>query len=226
MKPICFASTLVVVFLLGAGTAGAGHLTATYDLAGSTVQTTTPLGTFTDPLSGTVTIVYVTATEFETPSVGFIKSGAQHLTINQPSPGVLTLTGTADTTWGSAPATLSGATFSQASGTTGDTTGFLHCFGGLCGLAGFTASVPLPQTRTAPFTLPPLVFTSGNAGVGNFTGMGTGIVTTPATVTVVSSYVGTEISRTFVPEPGALPMLAAGIVCLGRLGSRRARRRR
>lgn len=211
---------------LAAGSAGAGEITATYDLAGSTVDTTSPLGTFSDPMTGTVTLVYTVATEFEVPSVGAIESGAQHISISQPSPGVLTLTGTTDTTWGTVSATLSGATFSQTGTGVADTTGFLHCFGGVCGLAGFTASVPLPQTQTGPLMLPPLVFTSGNAGLGNFAGTGTTVVTSPAVVTVVSKYVGTEISRVFVPEPAAGSMLVAGIACLGGLGARKARRRR
>ena len=51
-------------------------------------------------------------------------------------------------------------------------------------------------------------------------------MTSPATVTVVTKYTATEISRVFIPEPGALPMLMSGIAGLGVLAARNGRRRR
>jgi hypothetical protein len=65
------------------------------------------------------------------------------------------------------------------------------------------------------------VFT-GAVGNSDFTSTGA-TQTVPQTppVTVITTYVGKEISRTFVPEPSRWMQLTAGVACLLVLARRR-----
>jgi MYXO-CTERM domain-containing protein len=125
-------------------------------------------------------------------------------------------------------------------------TGFQHCTGGSCGLAGFVASVtqPLPITKPPPYpwTFNPLVFPSGTAGVGK---TWTGSVTTGqtamtaggTTLPVSLDFTGREAARrwcalpsdpscsTPIPEPEKALGLAAGLAGLVALTLLRGRRR-
>jgi len=213
--------------VLVAGSASAGYIEAVYDLAGSTMSTTTLLGTNFDPLTGQFTIRY-DATTASAPLTGArLMAGNTHVTLSQPSPPFLTLVGSTDVVLnpgpGGTPGTLAGATLNLAVVADSSTTGWLHCTGAavFCGFAGLVPSVTSPITPTGagpfPFTLPPLIFGT-TAGIGNFVGVQTTIVTSPANATIVFTYVGQEISRVFVPvvvpEPGTLSMATLGLVGL------------
>jgi hypothetical protein len=211
--------------VLVTSTASAGYIEAVYDLNGSSMTTTTLLGTFPDPISGQVTMLYFSPSA-SAPLTGVkLGGGNTHVTIGQTGTAIaMTLTGTLDTLLlpepGGTPGTLSGGTINLAPVANSWVTGFMHCFGGLCGLAGFTASVPAPQTPTTPgpfpWVMPPMVFGSGTAGVGNFAATLTSVVTSPTNVTVVFNYVGQEISRSewAVPEPGTFSLFALGLAGL------------
>ena len=196
-----------------------------------TCRTTSALGAAVDPLTGTLVIHFGAATASAPITSATLVSGNTFVTISQPSatPGILTLTGTTDTVLSPPPggvaATGLGATNVTFPAIPASINGFLHCNGSLCGLAGFVASVASPITGTEA-SIPPLVFPSAVASAsGGFLGTITQIVTSPATVTVVTNYVGTETDRMFfVPEPGTWMLGISGFSTLALLCTLRLRR--
>jgi hypothetical protein len=77
---------------------------------------------------------------------------------------------------------------------------------------------------TGPFTIPRFDF-SATAGVGDFTS--TVLTSNPqGAVTVMVTYKGKEISRTFMPEPGGVAMLIPGLLLLTGLTTAHRRRAR
>ncbi len=136
------------------------------------------------------------------------------------------------------PGTVAGGTFSFSGGVVADSsaTGYIHCTSGACAMGGFTLSVSRPLTPTGPgpfpASMPAWSFTGGVAGASGASWNGATFNSTvpastsgdPFTVVVETSYMGQEISRTPVPEPGILALLLPGIAGLGAL--RRLRRRR
>jgi hypothetical protein len=213
-----------VLSLLLASSASAGYFEVVYDLSGSTLTTTAAGWTDPDPITGTLTIRYGATASTAPLTSALLVAGNQHITIiNQPF-GLFTITGVTDTdfnppTIGSpTPGTLTGNTLNFAMVSVADTTGFLHCYSPFwCGVVPMPASVPQPQSTVAPFTFPAFVFTSGIAGIGDFTGSRTMTTTAPAAL-LTFSYVGTEISRVFVvPEPATSSMAALGLAGLAAL---------
>jgi hypothetical protein len=222
------AGAFLLALTLGlfvAGSASAGFLEITYDLAGSTINTTTALGTDSDPLTGTLVLRFGATTSMAPITSATLAGGNTFASISQPNPGLLTIIGSTNTQ-------LSPGTGVAAVGLTAyavtfppipaSISGFLHCTGGLCNLGGFTASVSVPVTGSLA-TFPPLFFFTGGVAVDtNFSGT---LTQTPqAGVTVVTNYVGTETGRIFVPEPGKLLLMGSGIATLALLGALRLRR--
>ena len=89
----------------------------------------------------------------------------------------------------------------------------------------------MPLSTTHPFPSQELnsrliwVFTSGTIGTGNWTApvVPAYAVLFGLTVNLETTYQGREISRTFVPEPSAILVLASGaglLLLLGRLRRR------
>ncbi len=228
MRPAALALAIATAFALG-GAANAGVITAQYDLTGSTVTTNTPLGSDVDQITGTVTVQYGAATINAPISWAAVVAGNSTTTIQQTFGTSLVLTGSTTTTV-TAPGTggpIGAATIALAPAP-GGMTGSIHCTGGLCGLAGFPASVPQPQTGPASLVLATaggLVFTSGQAGLGHWNAVPYTITASAATLTF--AYVGQEISRSFIPEPGTASLLGLGLVALAGAGrfTRRLRMR-
>ena len=211
-----------------AGTATAGHIEVVYDLTGSTMTTTALGGSVTniDPISGTIEMWYNTGSVVSTgaPLLGAkLMGGNTHVTISQTGIGTMVVTGSSNTVMLPGPGGLPFVTIGVPgllvpTGAVPDSavTGFIHCNGSptLCGLAGFPfPSIPLPQTPTGPGPFPaavaPLMFYGGVWGSGGFaSGALTITRTSPSPLTLVYHYVGTEISRIAVPEPGSFMLFA------------------
>jgi len=241
-RSILLLGALTVLLGVG-GSASAGYWEVEYDLAGSTAQTiVTAAGTTdVDDVTGSFTIQYDTPGAATAPITGArLVAGTTHLSMFQTNGGVFTLTGSTDTVLSpplpnGIPGTIAGATLSGLSGITNSVTGFIHCYDGpiLCSQVNFTNSVQVPQTSLGPLDLGNLVFTgTGTAPVGNsdFTSTGVTVLVPPPpppapqfTVSLLTTYVGKEISRTFVPEPSGWLQLAAGVAGLLVLARRRGR---
>jgi hypothetical protein len=226
MRRSALALAAAIGFTL-AGTANAGVITATYNLAGSTLTTTSFLGTDTDQITGTVTIQYGAASINGPISFAALVAGAATTLVmnpnTQPGAGQLTLNGSTTTTV-TAPGAggpIGAATIALAPAP-GTVTGSLHCTGGFCGLAGFVASVPQTVFPPAPLALATaggVVFTSGQAGLGNWAGVPYTITQAGGQAVLSFAYVGQEVSRTFVPEPGTASLLGLGLAVLAGAGS-------
>jgi len=210
-----FVVLLVFVLTTFATAASAGHWRATYDLApDSNLNTINPGGTYDDPITGTLTIEYDAVTSGAALSSARLVAGIIDGTINQPA-GVLTVSGANKNVLlpgiGGTPGTLSGVALNLAVVADHTTTGYLHCLdatgvGGFCDLFfGTPSSNTIPQGGTGTFALPTFNF-AATAGVGDFTS--TALVSMPqASVTTTVVYVGKEISRIWVANPTAVPMM-------------------
>ena len=171
----------VLCLSLTAGVATAGYWEVQYDLAGSNARTTiinpadmSIVNVDDDPITGTFVVQYEATSSVAPLIVGRLPSGNTHVAISQSVAGLLLISGVADTTllppvWGTY-GSLAGQTMSLSIVADSSATGFTHCTGGACGLAGFTASVNNPLTPPGPGPFPvtfnPFVFT-GVAGAGN-----------------------------------------------------------
>ncbi len=201
-----------------AGGAQAGYWSVVYDLDGSNLNTINPGGTYNDPITGSLTVEYPAISSGAPLLGGRVVEGTINGTINQDA-GILVVTGANTNTLnpGLYPAsgTLTGATLNLPVVANHGVDGFLHCSDATGGTMGFCnaffatpASNDIPQVGSGPFTLPPLVFTGGTAGVGNF--QGTMPPSMPqAGVTTQVSYVGTELSRTWVENDLPVPLFGA-----------------
>lgn len=209
--------TLAIALAVG-GTANAGYWEVTYDMSTSTNTTNSPAGALTDPLSGKWRFQFDSASKAAAPpySGARLIAGTQHLELSQIATNAdLTLTGTSDSTMlpvaGGQPTVIAGATLNPFIVPEYKTTGYNHCYGPLCILAGFTvgASVPIPLTDNVTFPVPRIVFTGANAGDGsNFTAdPKTDIVGANGT-NVVTIYRGVEVSRYYIT--GDVPALGGG----------------
>ncbi len=96
----------------------------------------------------------------------------------------------------------------------------LSCIGGLCP-PGFP--VTSTSTNSVNGTLP---FSVNNLSVSGGATIANVITFTVNGTTVVVDLVGTEVTRTFVPEPGRLALLGAGVAALVALRWRAERRGR
>jgi hypothetical protein len=219
--------------MLFASAANAGFWLVHYDLApASNIVTVNPGGTFNDPVTGKVRMFYDAATIAAPLSNPRLMAGQLDNTLNQPA-GILTVTGSIMNalTPGLAgtPGTFSGAALNLSVVANHTVSGFLHCYdvtgpGGVCSIffSGVPSSNQIPQTGTGPFTMPQLNFTSGTAGVGDFTSTASVQMTPMMSVTTTTTYIGKEILRTFfVPEPSGVAMLVPGALMLMGLGAAR-----
>lgn len=227
-RSLLLLSALTVLLGIG-GTASAGYWSVVYDLAGSTTQTIVTAASLTDvdPVTGSFTIEYDTPGVASTPVTGarFV-AGDQNLSMSQTNAGLFMLTGSINTvltpTAGGEVGAIGASTITFPPIADSAVTGFIHCTNGAfnCTAAGFTNSVPTPQTPTGagpfPVSLGALVFnnifTATVAATNSFTSTGV-TVTVPSVppVTLVTTYVGKEVSRTFVPEPTGWMQLATGV---------------
>lgn len=236
-RSLLLLGALAVLLGIG-GTANAGYWSVVYDLAGSTTTTIVPAASLTDidPVTGSFTIEYDTTGVASTPVTGarFV-AGSQNLSMSQTNAGLFFLTGSINTvltpTTGGEVGALNAPTITFPSIADSSVTGFIHCVNGAfnCTAAGFTNSVPTPQTPTGagpfPVNLGKLVFnnifTATVTATNSFTSTGV-TVTVPSVppVTLITTYVGKEISRTYVPEPTGWMQLAAGVGFLALLTRR------
>jgi hypothetical protein len=206
---------LSLVVLVAAGSAQAGYWAVQYDLAGSNLETVNPGGTYNNAVTGTLNVEYDATSSVAPLLGGRLVSGTIDGTIDQDA-GLLYVTGANSNVlnpgMGGTPGTLSGDKLNLAVIADHNVTGYLHCAdatgpGGFCStFFGTPASNNIPQTGTGPFTLPPLTFTA-TAGVGDF--IGGPVVSAPqASVTTSLTYVGQEVSRTWVED--AVPVIGTG----------------
>jgi hypothetical protein len=238
------ATSLGLLLAFTTTPANAGHWEVVYDLEGSTLLTTDPVGgQDIDPIIGTMTAHYDTPGTATAPITGArLVAGHTFGDMYQPS-ALLTMTGTTDTVLipqtGGAPGTMTGATINWAIVADSSRTGFLHCTspGTACTAFGMPQSFNVPQTPTVnnppphPFPNQALsgrlnwIFTSGTIGTGNWTAppVPDQVTLKGFLIGLETTYQGREISRTFVPEPNAILLLASGaglLVLLGRLRRR------
>jgi len=208
---------LAMLLALGSS-ANAGYWEVTYDLAGSVATTNSPGGALTDPVTGKWRFQFDSASAAApAPYTGArMIAGTQHITLSQVVTSItLTLTGESDTKLlpaaGGQPNTLAGATLNAFTVDSSTNSGYNHCYGPFCALAGFTvgASVPIPLTvPPVSFPVPKLVFTGANAGDGSkFTSTTKTDVVGPNT-NIQTVYKGTEVSRYYIT--GAVPALGGG----------------
>lgn len=95
---------------------------------------------------------------------------------------------------------------------------FVNCSGTGCATLGFPLSVTGPQ----PVNFATLPINNINS-IGNATIAGLFSMTIGG-FTAVLSLVGTEVSRTYIPEPGSFGLVALGLVGLASAGAARRRR--
>ena len=201
--------------LATADRASANSLVVTYDLApGSHFDLTTPVAVANTPVTGSVTIT------FNADNSGNIIDGpitldsyVANVNFGAGPLSAYGIGGSANSTLlAPASSTLMGTTIASASVTTT--------------LSGTVTCEPTGICATALFLPPSTPFTVDLSGTVNAT-VGTGNPSTvaaeeplgPVTLGTVSVsgtvfFNGTETSRTFVPEPGTLLLVASGIVCL------------
>ncbi|MBW2288498.1 MAG: hypothetical protein JRG90_11825 [Deltaproteobacteria bacterium] len=210
----------LAMMLALSGSANAGYWEVTYDLATSTNTTNSPAGALTDPLTGKWRFQFDSASAAApAPYTGArMAAGTQHLTLSQVATAVvLTLTGTSDVTLlpaaGGQPAVIAGATINAFISDSSKNSGFNHCYGPVCALAGFTvgASVPIPLTvPPEPFPIPKLVFTGANAGDGSKFTSTTKTIVVGANTNIQTIYRGVEVARYYIT--GAVPALGGGVL--------------
>jgi hypothetical protein len=235
-----------LTILLGvSGSASGAYWEVTYDLTGSQLTTTIPgLATDVDPVTGTWTFQYDANPRTGPVTGARMMSGTDYTLfyMQMGSPPTLTVTGHANTVLlppaSGQPGTLTGDTLIVGILPDSDATGYNHCtaaYNAICVLAGWpgrSTNNPLtPATRPKTFPIPNLVFTSGTAGVGNFTSTAKSLITSvPAQLTLQWIFKGSEISRVYhadVPavSNGGLAGLGLFLV-LGATATLRLRRRR
>jgi hypothetical protein len=223
----------VLAILLGvAGSASAGYWEVVYDLAGSTTTTivTAAASTDVDQVTGSFTIQYDTPGTASAPITGArLVAGGTHMDLYN-DVGVFLLTGSFNTPFtppfGGVVGAISGVNLSGLSGIPNAATGYIQCFNGAstCTAAGYPVSTPIPQTATSPppLNLGKLVFNNpvGAASATHFTSTGATQVVPPGpgqnfTVSLITVYVGQEISRTFSSVSTVPSVSEAGRVGLG-----------
>jgi len=218
MRKLMTLLAAAAMLLALSGSANAGYWEVTYDLGTSTVTTNSPAGALTDPLTGKWRFQFDSASAAApAPYTGArMVAGTQHITLSQVATAItLTLTGESDNRMlpaaGGQPVVIAGASLNQFNVDSSKNSGYNHCYGPFCALAGFTvgASVPIPLTvPPAPFSIPKLVFTGANAGDGgNFTSTTKTDVVGGAT-NIQTVYRGVEVSRYYIT--GAVPALGGG----------------
>lgn len=216
---ISLLGTLAIVLGVS-GLANAGFWEVSYDMTGSTVFTSAGGTTNVDPITGNWKLQY------DGPKAGPV-TGAKAvaakytLHVNNPSGGLFLLTGPTTTTWlpdGNEVNTVNPTTITMGPIADAKIRGFLHCHNGIfnCTAAGFTHTTPKPQTPPASSVNPVLIgqlqFT-GLAGNSDFTSAPVvqtipPTTTSPFTVTLISTYVGKEVSRYWIS--GDVPAMSTG----------------
>lgn len=224
-KLLTLLGTLALVLAIG-GSANAGYWEVTYDLAGSTLTTTSPLPPpLDDPLTGKFRMRYSAATKNAPITGRALVAGTQHVTINQDY-GAFALTGITDTkvlATGGVPANVAGAnTLSFPTTPNSVAKGFNHCTFGACSLAGFSLSVPNDLSDpNAPYEIPNFIFTGPYATATKFTSTDKTQTASAGAVTLTTVFKGTEVSRYYISgdvpamSGGALAGLAAFLVLGG-----------
>jgi len=224
------AGAAMTMGLLLAGNAQAGYVLATYDLAGSTLTTTTLLGSDVDQITGSVTFRYWGATSTLSPLTGNSASlvgGDTYTLIDQNFGGNIVLNGYNDQTVGGQNLALPPGAAIMLGGAAATQVNQLHCTGGLCAAGGFVPSVTQTNNTNNPFFMPTILFTTGLAGHGDWAAgtltltQGTGL----SSVSLQFNYVGQEISRSFIPEPGTASLVYLGLAGIAGASSFRRRRR-
>jgi hypothetical protein len=208
----------VAMLLALSGSANAGYWEVTYDLAGSIATTNSPAGALTDPVIGKWRFQFDSASApAPAPYTGArMIAGTQHITLSQAATSLtLTLTGESDTTLypaaGGQPVTIAGATLNAFASDSSQNSGYNHCYGPFCALAGFTvgASVQIPLTvPPVSFPVPKMVFTGANAGDGSKFTSTTKTDIVGANTNIQTVYRGVEIARYYIT--GAVPALGGG----------------
>lgn len=228
------AAAGLFAFCLFATPATAVPVDVTYQLDSLSITSAT-LGLQTlglVPGSGTITVRFANGT-----AGGHVGAGAMHVVS-----GAFQLTNTFSATIFGNPLVFSGFQSLTIPGSGGGNataggaftlgtvahiaSGFLHCAGAICPLAGFYSSVVQPVTSG----LRPLNITagiiSGFPSVGPQIFNGAGTAGTGGGYALGLSITGQEISRTVVPEPGTALLVGLGLAGLGVTGGAFGARRR
>jgi hypothetical protein len=209
------------------GLANAGYWSVSYDLTGSTIFTNAGGSTNIDPVVGTWRINY--DGPYAGPVSGANMAAGRHkLLQSNPAGGLFLLTGVIDTTLlpdGSEVNAVAATAITMGPVADARIRGFIHCYNGIfnCTAAGFTHTTQKPQTppagSTNPVNIGKLQFT-GVVGNSDFTSTPqTQVIppnppTSPVTVTLISTYVGKEVSRYWIT--GEVPaMSTGGLIGLG-----------
>jgi hypothetical protein len=216
----------VLLAWVGAAPASAGQILIDFDFGGSSLSVLG--GLISIPPDGSITsasgVVQVKGNGLTTISAGFAK--LENLTfaatVNANTLSVLVTGNAAANQPGTAPGQLT-------AGLTNillpnpfllNMTGTIQCSGANCGLLGtFPINLTGPQAVTIG-TLP--IGNVGSLGLATINGS---FSLTVGGFTAVLNLVGTEIDRTFVPEPNSFGLVAMGLAGLAAL-RRQAQRRR
>jgi hypothetical protein len=227
-------AAVACVALLGLGPAAHAYtMEITYDITGSATLGGIGMGT----VSGNVGISYsATGTAGQvTSSSGTVLKGPAHL-LGGTLSGPISFMFAGDTVTGqltaiipgTAPGSLTTAGALSFPAVSLAVNGFIHCSGATCGVVSLPSGVPVNLTSLFHSIVLPVHIPSAAPGSSlqtsfAWSGISLGHI---ASMPLVLTVTGQEVSRHLVPEPSTLPLLAMGLAGLAAVGTGLRRKRR